>query len=96
MAASPARKSAATKVRRREGQTGRKAGAGASAKAPAAGKGGQGGRRRHARAARDYIEVAAFYIAERRGFVPGDPMADWLEAQAEIDRAIANGQLGQR
>ena len=44
----------------------------------------------------NYIEVAAFYIAERRGFVSGDPMADWLEAQAEIDRAIANGLLGQR
>jgi hypothetical protein len=44
----------------------------------------------------NYIEVAAFYIAERRGFVSGDPMADWLEAQAEIDRAIANGQLGRR
>lgn len=44
----------------------------------------------------NYIEVAAFYIAERRGFVSGDPMADWLEAQAEIDRAIAKGLLGQR
>lgn len=44
----------------------------------------------------NYIEVAAFYIAERRGFASGDPMADWLEAQAEIDRAIANGLLGQR
>lgn len=41
-----------------------------------------------------YIEVAAFYIAERRGFAPGDPMADWLAAQAEIDRAIATGRLG--
>jgi Protein of unknown function (DUF2934) len=43
---------------------------------------------------RHYIEVAAFYIAERRGFTPGDPMADWLAAQAEIDRAIASGRLG--
>lgn len=31
------------------------------------------------------IEVAAYYRAERRGFDGGDPMQDWLEAEAEID-----------
>jgi hypothetical protein len=31
------------------------------------------------------IEVAAYYKAEHRGFNGGDPMADWLQAEAEID-----------
>jgi len=30
---------------------------------------------------------AAYYIAERRGFAPGDPMADWLEAERQVDAA---------
>lgn len=41
----------------------------------------------------NYIEVAAYYIAERRGFAPGDPLADWAEAEAEIDRLLAEGKL---
>jgi hypothetical protein len=41
-----------------------------------------------------YIEVAAFYIAERRGFTPGDPLQDWVAAEAEIDRLLAEGRLG--
>ena len=42
----------------------------------------------------NYIEVAAFYIAERRGFAPGNPEQDYLEAAAEIDRLIAAGHFG--
>jgi hypothetical protein len=42
----------------------------------------------------NYIEVAAFYIAERRGFTPGNPEQDYLDAAAEIDRLIAAGQFG--
>jgi len=42
-----------------------------------------------------YIEVSAFYIAERRGFVEGDPTADWLAAESEIDRLLREGRLGQ-
>jgi len=41
-----------------------------------------------------YIEVAAFYIAERRGFAPGNLEEDWLQAAAEIDRLIAAGHFG--
>lgn len=41
-----------------------------------------------------YVEVAAYYIAERRGFAPGDVMQDWLAAEAEINRLIASGKLG--
>lgn len=40
-----------------------------------------------------YIEVAAFYIAERRGFAPGNPVQDYLDAAAEIDRLLAAGHF---
>lgn len=43
---------------------------------------------------RNYIEVAAYHIAERRGFAPGDTLEDWVQAEAEIDRLIAEGLLG--
>ena len=35
------------------------------------------------------IEEAAYYRAQRRGFVGGDPVADWLEAEAEVDQMLA-------
>ncbi len=41
-----------------------------------------------------YVEVAAYYIAERRGFAPGDPFQDWAQAAAEIDRLLAENRLG--
>ncbi|MDK9703859.1 MAG: DUF2934 domain-containing protein [Sulfuritalea sp.] len=44
---------------------------------------------------RNYIEMAAYYIAERRGFAPGNPLEDWIQAEAEIDRLLAEGRLGQ-
>lgn len=34
------------------------------------------------------IAEAAYYIAERRGFLGGDLEADWLEAEREIDRKL--------
>lgn len=43
---------------------------------------------------RNYIEMAAYYIAERRGFAPGNPLQDWVQAEAEIDRLLAEGRLG--
>jgi len=30
------------------------------------------------------IHVAAYYLAERRGFVRGHELADWLAAEAEV------------
>ncbi len=42
---------------------------------------------------RHYIEVAAYYIAERHGFMPGRELADWASAEAEIDRLLAEGLL---
>lgn len=32
------------------------------------------------------IAVAAYFRAERRGFNGGDPVEDWLAAEAEIDQ----------
>ena len=37
---------------------------------------------------RRMIEEAAYYRAEHRGFRGGDPLQDWLEAEAEIERMM--------
>lgn len=42
---------------------------------------------------RNYVEVAAYFIAERHGFTPGRELADWAAAEAEIDRLLAEGLL---
>ena len=36
----------------------------------------------------EMIAVAAYYRAEHRGFHEGDPVADWLEAEAEIEKML--------
>lgn len=43
---------------------------------------------------RFYVEVAAYYIAERRGFGGGNPLEDWVQAEAEIDRLLRDGLIG--
>ena len=40
-----------------------------------------------------YVAVAAFHIAEQRGFTSGDPLSDWLAAEAQVDRLIASGHV---
>lgn len=40
-----------------------------------------------------YVEVAAYYIAERRGFDAGCCDDDWAQAEFEIDRLLAEGRL---
>jgi phage repressor protein C with HTH and peptisase S24 domain len=42
---------------------------------------------------RNYIEVAAYYIAERRGFIGGNEADDWAAAEIEIDRLLSEGKL---
>lgn len=37
--------------------------------------------------ARAKIAEAAYYRAERRGFVGGDPVEDWLAAEKELEGA---------
>ncbi|HTY98837.1 MAG TPA: DUF2934 domain-containing protein [Rhodocyclaceae bacterium] len=40
-----------------------------------------------------YVEVAAYYIAERRGFLGGCESEDWIQAEREIDRLLQEGKL---
>lgn len=42
---------------------------------------------------RYYVEVAAYYIAERRGFPGGSQLDDWVQAEIEIDRLLREGVL---
>lgn len=42
---------------------------------------------------RYYVEVAAYYIAERRGFHGGSEMDDWVQAEEDIDRLVREGIL---
>lgn len=44
---------------------------------------------------RNYIEVAAYYIAERRGFSGTSALEDWTQAEAEVDRMLREGKLNQ-
>ncbi|MGE5626099.1 MAG: DUF2934 domain-containing protein [Bacillota bacterium] len=34
------------------------------------------------------IAEAAYFRAEKRGFAPGDEVADWLQAEAEIESML--------
>ncbi len=40
-----------------------------------------------------YIEVAAYYIAEQRGFAGGDPSEDWKLAERQVDSLLLEGKL---
>src|SRR6185295_3200065 len=42
---------------------------------------------------RRMIAEAAYFRAQRRGFENGDSTADWLAAEAEIERALAQRDL---
>ena len=35
------------------------------------------------------IRIAAYLLAQQRGFAPGRELEDWLAAEAEIDRVTA-------
>lgn len=45
------------------------------------------GQRRH------YVEVAAYFIAEQRGFLGGCEIEDWVLAENEIERMLREGKL---
>jgi len=40
-----------------------------------------------------YIEVAAYNFAESKGFSGGCDLENWLVAEAEVDRLLAEGKL---
>lgn len=35
------------------------------------------------------IAEAAYFYAERRGFVPGNELSDWLQAEADVEALLA-------
>lgn len=83
----PAPASAAPKAAARKSPAKKAAPAKTSA-APAAARPAVTVEQRH-----NYIEVAAFYVAQRRGFAPGNPVDDWAMAEQEVDRLIASGHF---
>ena len=42
---------------------------------------------------RQLVQVAAYFIAERRGFGSGREVEDWLEAEAEVERMLSEGLI---
>lgn len=42
---------------------------------------------------RSHVEVAAYYIAEQRGFPGGSELQDWAEAELQIDRLLKENRL---
>ena len=38
--------------------------------------------------AKPMIEEAAFFLAERRGFVPGEELSDWLRAESDVEALL--------
>lgn len=42
---------------------------------------------------RQLIQVAAYFIAERRGFEGGREVDDWFEAEAEVERMLTEGLI---
>jgi hypothetical protein len=42
------------------------------------------------------IAEAAFFRAEKRGFIPGHEDADWLAAEAEVDAKLMSANSGPR
>jgi hypothetical protein len=44
--------------------------------------------RRFAEAREEMIRIAAYYLAQERGFAPGAELDDWLAAEIAIDRKL--------
>ena len=38
------------------------------------------------------VAEAAFFIAERRGFVPGSEVSDWLQAEIDVEDSLLSAQ----
>src|SRR5690606_29151245 len=41
---------------------------------------------------REMIAEAAYFRAEKRNFTGGDPVADWVAAEAEVDALLGNAR----
>ncbi|TCT21502.1 DUF2934 domain-containing protein [Thiobaca trueperi] len=42
----------------------------------------------------EMIAIAAYYLAERRGFSPGGAESDWFSAEQMIDNMLADQSCG--
>lgn len=42
------------------------------------------------------ISAGAWFRAKERGFGPGDPVADWLQSEAQVDTAVKTTSSGRR
>lgn len=42
----------------------------------------------------EMIAIAAYYLAERRGFSPGGAESDWFSAERMIDNMLADQSCG--
>ena len=42
---------------------------------------------------KEKIEVAAYFIAQRRGFAPGNELSDWYQAETEVESLLSNEKL---
>lgn len=42
--------------------------------------------------AKPLIETAAYFIAEGRGFAPGNELSDWLRAEVEVENLLRGAQ----
>lgn len=89
--ASPAKKPATTAKATKSGAVAKPAKPVTSTTKPTKAKAGGGALAPDQR--RYYTEVAAYYIAERRGFHGGNALEDWAAAEAEVDRLLREGVL---
>ena len=42
---------------------------------------------------KEKIEEAAYFIAQRRGFSPGNELSDWCQAETEVEAALVDEKL---
>ena len=45
---------------------------------------------------RGIIAEAAYFLAEKRGFSPGDDVADWLQAESDVERMLRSPTFDRR
>lgn len=45
---------------------------------------------------RGIIAEAAYFLAEKRGFLPGDDVADWLQAESDVEHMLRSPTFDRR
>lgn len=44
----------------------------------------------------EIIAEAAYFLAEKRGFLPGEDLADWLQAEIDVERVLCSPTYDRR